>query len=237
MKTKILTNSKKFEWLLLVGLLVLFIYLILIFAFSKNTDSFKEMFFERIGQVEIFYSSNEALATAVILGAHLFVSFVSIPLCSFINVVSGYLFGFWKGTALIYLVTMLSAALGYFAGNYIQGKAGKIRLWDGFSRGIKKVESRGLIYMVLLRLSPFLPFGLLNLSFGYSKVNFLAYMLSTIVGVFFDVVLLNRIGSSIREMKTTSLDDYLVITGFFVALLFFVLFVYSKKMTVRIYEI
>lgn len=237
MKTKILTNLKKFEWLIQIGLFLLFLYLIAIFTFSTNSDAYKVVFFERVGQLEVFYSSHEVLATAVILVAHLLVSFFSIPACAFINVGAGYLLGFWKGTALIYSVTMLSAVLGYFAGSFIYGKGGSLRLLPGFTRGIKAIENRGLVYMVLLRLSPFLPFGLLNLSLGYSRVGFSAFIFSTFVGIFFDVVLLNKIGSSIREMKSTSLDDYLVITGFFVALFLFVIFVFSKKAVARAHEI
>ena len=119
MKTKILTSSKKFEWLLQLGLLLLFLYLISVFAFSTNSDASKVAFYERVSQIEAFYSSNEALAIAVIFVAHLVVSFFSIPACAFINIGAGYLLGFWKGTTLIYFVTMLSAVLGYLAGGFI----------------------------------------------------------------------------------------------------------------------
>lgn len=192
------------------------------------------LFLERISQLEVLHSSNEGSVIAVIFVAHLVVSFFSIPACAFLNIGAGYLLGFWKGTTLIYLVTMLSAVLGYLTGSFIHSKRGNL---EGFSKRIRAIENRGIVYMALLRLSPFLPFGLLNLSFGYSKVGFPAFLTSTFAGIFFDVVLLNKIGSSIRDMKTTSLNDYLVITGFFVTILIFAIFIFSKKAVARVHEI
>lgn len=229
MKKKILNNFKKLEWLFQIGLLILFLYLISYFAFSTNTETYKSTFLRQVGQIDNIYGNNPVLTTALILAAHLVVSFFSIPACAFINIAAGYLMGFWQGAGLIYTITMLSAVLGYFTGRTIYSKNANRWLWREIPESFKNIRNRGIIYLVLLRLSPFLPFGLLNLSLGYSKIPFSAYFASTFVGIFFDVVLLNRIGASFRDLKNTSLDDYFAITGFFIILFMFVLLMLSKK--------
>lgn len=161
-KVKNLTQFKfkKFEWLIQISLLALFLYLIARYLFLTNTGAFKEV----------------------------------------------------------------------FSGRYFYNKSG--RRWPGreFSERVKNIQYRGLFYLVLLRLSPFLPFGLLNLSLGYSKTPLSVYLMSTFVGVFLDVVLFNKIGASIRDLKETSFDDYFLITSFFIILFLFVLLISSKKM-------
>lgn len=228
MKNTIIEKTKKFDWLLQISLLILLLYFIYIYAFSTNTSVFKENFLQQISRIESFHSLYPYTAIALILSAHLVVSFFGIPACSLINIASGYLLGFWSGSFFIYIITMFSAVLGYFSGRYFYNKIGRKSFWRELPEAIKNIEYRGIIYLILLRLSPILPFGLLNLSMGYSKIPFRAYFLSTFTGVFFDVVLLNKIGASIRDLKETTLDDYFLITGTFVILLF-ILLIFSKK--------
>lgn len=234
MKKKISNNLAQLEWLFQIALLVLFFILIAHFARSTDSIDYKTDFLQRIGQIEKYYIANPVLVTSLLLLTHLIVSFFSIPACAFINLGAGYILGFWKGVGLIYAVTMLSAVLGYYSGRFLYAKNGR---WLGrkLPENFKTIQNRGIIYLVLLRLSPFLPFGILNLCFGYSRIPFSAYVASTFVGVFFDVVLLNKIGSSFHDLKNITLEDYLVIGGFFITLFLLVLF--KKKSPVGTYEV
>lgn len=217
------------EWLLQIALLALFLLLIARFAVSTDSLAYKTEFLNRITQVETYYASNPILVASLIVFTHFVVSFFSIPACGFINIGSGYILGFWSGTTLIYAVTMLSAVSGYYCGRYLYARNGR---WLGrnLPENFEKIQHRGVIYLVLLRLSPLLPFGLLNLCLGYSRIPLSAFTASTFVGIFFDVVLLNKIGSSFHDFKNTTLDDFLVIAAFFVSLLALVLF--KKKSAV-----
>lgn len=84
------------------------------------------------------------------------------------------------------------------------------------------LESNGHSFLILARLSPLLPYGALNMMFGFLRVPYLLYLLTTIVGIFFDVVLLNSIGSCLISDASTSINYKRNI-----ALTFFILFISS----------
>lgn len=226
---KILSNYKKYERFFQFALLLLFLYFIWVYAVSTNTNEFKQSFFNKISVVDRTYQNHPEIIYASLIGLHLVVSFFSIPACTLLNIGAGYLFGFWTGSLLIYSVTMFSAVLGYFAGLYLNRNKREKWNWRELPEVIKQQLPNGLLYLILLRLTPFLPFGILNLSLGYSKIPFSNFFLSTFVGIFFDVVLLNRIGASIRDLENTTFSEFLLMTGFFATLLLLVMFIFSKK--------
>jgi uncharacterized membrane protein YdjX (TVP38/TMEM64 family) len=57
----------------------------------------------------------------------------------------------------------------------------------------------GLKAMILLRLSPLVPFGALNLVLGLLRVKFSHYLFATFAGIFFDVFLLCNLGHQISR--------------------------------------
>lgn len=139
-------------------------------------------------------------------GSHILVSFLSLPGCTLLNLMAGAGFGFWKGVLIVYPATMMSAALGHLAGRAI-GERVMPRLPERLKSVIARASERlgsaslsgseGFLFLVGLRLSPLFPFGVLNLAMGMVRVPLPTYLLSTFVGIFFDVFLLNLIGSQL----------------------------------------
>jgi uncharacterized membrane protein YdjX (TVP38/TMEM64 family) len=155
---------------------------------------------------------------------HLTASAISIPgSCTLLNTLSGAVFGFWRGCALVYPITALSAALMYAFGARFTFK----NKYTGWVESLRKHLAAGdYLFFVGLRLSPLLPFGVLNALMGLARVPFRLYMLTTIVGIFFDVTLLNALGANLHA--ETPVSHQALIVAFVV--LFLTLFIVRVRL-------
>lgn len=147
-----------------------------------------------------FHALHPGLSVAAFCAAHLIASIFGIPGgCTLLNILSGATFGFWKGCAVVYPVTMLSATLVFAAAQILRRPAARRLMSKSLATRARELFGRlgpgDYWYLVALRLSPLIPFGLLNLLLGLAGLPFTVYFLSTLVGIFFDVTLLNSLGA------------------------------------------
>lgn len=180
------------------------------------------------------YESNPVLLIMVFCAAHILSACFSIPgSCTALNVFSGATFGFWRGCLIVYLVTMFSALLGYFAARWLK-RVPYLKRFDGSIQRVKeRLDKGGFLALVSFRLSPFLPYGVLNMALGLLGVHFWAFFSSTFVGIFFDVVLLNSIGATLASAGTAPVQDGLGMAIVFFALLA-VMAIFRKVMSRRL---
>ncbi|MGZ3721489.1 MAG: TVP38/TMEM64 family protein [Bdellovibrionales bacterium] len=152
-----------------------------------------------------FYSANPAITVLAFCCAHLLSSLLSLPgSCTLLNITSGAIFGFWPGCAIVYLITLFSACVMYFLAAHFHDHAflKRYAAQKDFVRA--HLQDREYLFLVALRLSPFVPYGILNAIMGVLRIPFRIYFISTIVGIFFDVVLLNNLGAGLGAVAAGS---------------------------------
>jgi uncharacterized membrane protein YdjX (TVP38/TMEM64 family) len=176
--------------------LILVICVLLAIWASSSLPAIPEWVGRVLEPARDFYTQAPAAAIVLFCIAHLSASLFSIPgSCTGLNILSGAVFGFAAGCAIVYSITMVSALLAYRVGE----KLGRTRVLERYSLAaqdrLKNLDRSDYWSLVALRLSPILPFGILNLMMGAVKVPWLMYLVTTFVGIFFDVVLLNGLGA------------------------------------------
>lgn len=143
-----------------------------------------------------FYQDNPVLSIALFAFAHMTSATLSIPgSCTFLNVLSGAVFGFTAGVFIVYPVTIISGTIGYFLGCKLPLEFLERKYGAQINTLKKAVGPEAFSFLVLSRLSPLLPYGLLNIVYGFLRVPFSLFLITTTIGVFFDVVLLNSAGA------------------------------------------
>jgi uncharacterized membrane protein YdjX (TVP38/TMEM64 family) len=150
-----------------------------------------------------FYAAHPVWTVVLFCILHLTGSALSLPgSCTTLNTISGAVFGFWRGCAIVYPITLVSAALTYRLGARFRGH----RWLSRYAQQIEMLRShlarRDYLFLVSLRLNPLLPFGVLNVLLGLLHVPFAIYALTTVVGIFFDVTLLNNLGAGLGPTAT-----------------------------------
>jgi uncharacterized membrane protein YdjX (TVP38/TMEM64 family) len=131
--------------------------------------------FESVGPTAVFYYA----------GLYYLLELVSFP-ALMLTIGAGYLFGVWRG--LLVSSTAATAAAGtsfllsrYFLRSLVQEKlASKFPRFRVIDRAVAK---EGFKIVLLLRLSPLLPFSASNYLYGITSVRFVPYMVASWLGM------------------------------------------------------
>ncbi|MDC0048311.1 TVP38/TMEM64 family protein [Verrucomicrobia bacterium] len=155
-----------------------------------------------------------------IIGMSLFV-LVYILACIFLipgsplTVGAGAVFGFWTGLILVSVGSTLGAVAAflisrYLARGFIEKKIDKSQKFSAMDMAIKR---EGWKIIFLARLSPIIPFFLLNYALGLTKIRLRTYIISSWTGMIPGTVLYTYIGSLGKTILTTenSLSDWVIL--------------------------
>lgn len=154
---------------------------------------------EFVNRAQVLFENYWALTILFFCILHLLASSFGIPGgCTVLNISAGWVFGFALGCAVVYPITLLGGALVYFVGRRFSHKPVAARYQNMVERITQRMGRGDFLFFVSLRLSPFPPYGLLNLLCGWLRVPFPLFLMSTTAGVFFDVILLTSIGAAAR---------------------------------------
>lgn len=157
-------------------------------------------FLRYIENARSFYAEHRWLTVFLFCCAHVLAATLGIAGgCSLLNVASGAIFGFWQGCAIVYGITMVSAGIGYAIGFKFRATSLFERFRPLAENLVRHSRDHDYFYFVSLRLSPLLPFGLLNVMMGALAIPFGLFIMTTWIGIFFDVVLLNNVGAAAFE--------------------------------------
>lgn len=97
---------------------------------------------------------------------------------------SGYLFGLVPGTIIVLTSATIAATISFFIGRtflktWAQNYTSKWSQWVAIDKAIAK---EGFKVILLLRLSPLLPFALSNYLYGITSIDFLSFIVGTFLG-------------------------------------------------------
>lgn len=121
------------------------------------------------------------LAPVVFVAGYVVATVAFVP-GSILTLAAGAIFGLARGAAYVFVGATLGATAAFLVARYIARPVVERRLVgnERFQRIDRIIEKEGGKMVVLMRLSPLLPFNVLNYALGISKVGFLPYVLGSI---------------------------------------------------------
>lgn len=154
-------------------------------------------------QISAFAHEQGALG-AVIFALIFVVCTVSLIPCAFLTFSAGVAYGLW-GIPLVMVSAILGATIAFYLSRYALRK--RVRKWMSYRTNTEAlamtIESGGWKTMLLLRLSPMIPFNVNNYFFGTVHVGFIPYILVMIAGTLpltSLLVYLGSLGQSLGQM-------------------------------------
>lgn len=116
-------------------------------------------------------------APLIFAGIYIVATVLLVP-GSLLTMAGGALFGVWRGTLLVLVAATAGASAAFLIARYFARERVALRMvsdprFDAIDRA---VGTAGLKLVVLLRLSPAVPFNLLNYALGVTRVRFLHYL-------------------------------------------------------------
>jgi len=120
-------------------------------------------------------------APVAFIGAYTIAAVALIP-GSVLTLAGGAIFGLWRGTIYVFVGAMLGACAAFLVARYVARGAVERRLarHPRFAAVDRAVAREGKKIVFLLRLSPVIPFNLLNYALGLSRVRFADYAIASL---------------------------------------------------------
>lgn len=121
------------------------------------------------------------LAPVVFIAGYIVATVAFVP-GSILTLAAGAIFGVVRGTAYVFVGATLGAAAAFLVARYVARPFVERRFAGNgnFQRVDRIIQQGGGRMVLLMRLSPLLPFNALNYSLGISKVGFRSYFLGSV---------------------------------------------------------
>lgn len=124
------------------------------------------------------------------------------PAAAVLTLLAGFLFGTWYGVLYVVTAAVLAAAITfglsrYFLGNWVQRRW--VEQLETFNDNLSRF---GMEYLILVRLIPMMPFLLVNIFAGITKVSYKTFVWTTAVGILPGIILFSYMGRSLPEIAS-----------------------------------
>lgn len=106
-----------------------------------------------------------------------------IPLAALVKIIGGFLFGFRMGAIYNVIATIIACLAGFIVSRYAFKQDFEKVYYDRLKRVETEIEANGFYYFLTLRLVMIMPYFIINIVAGISRISFKKYLLSTILGV------------------------------------------------------
>ena len=150
--------------------------------------------------------SHLIVALALFLAVEVVLVALSAPVGIWLSALGGFLFGFWIGTAVVVTAAMLGATVAFLSARFIffdaLHRAARSRpRWQRWLAVIDGgLREHGVYYVLLLRLTPVIPFWALNLGLGLTQLRLRNYCWATLVGILPMTLVVVNAGASLAEL-------------------------------------
>jgi uncharacterized membrane protein YdjX (TVP38/TMEM64 family) len=140
-------------------------------------------------------------AAALFVVIYVLAAVVLVP-CAILTLAAGFLFGLPLGVALTSVGSLLGAAAAFVVGRFAAHDwvAQRIGTRPRFRALVAATHTDGFMLVLLARLSPFIPYILLNYAFSVTAVRFRDYILATWIGMLPAIVLYVYAGTLAKNL-------------------------------------
>ena len=133
---------------------------------------------------------------------------LSVPVGTGLSLIAGVLFGHWYGTLAVSFSSSIGALIAMLAARYVLSESLRRRIagrprWQHMLRALDRgVERDGWFYMLLIRLTPVLPFFGVNLGMGLTRIRAFTYYWTTQIGMLPSTFLVVSAGAEVGEIHS-----------------------------------
>ncbi len=150
----------------------------------------------------------------LVIAAYVLGCLVMVPVMLLIAA-TGIVFGLFPGALYALAGTLCAAAAGYGVGAALGREAVRKLLGRRINRLSRRVARRGIIAMVVIRLLPLAPFGVVNLVCGASHIRLRDYLIGTLAGILPGILLTtafaHNLALAIRKPSGETLGVLLIV--------------------------
>lgn len=130
-----------------------------------------------------YVDTHPILGISVFAVIYILVVSASIPLATPLSLLAGFLFGSYVGTAVVVLSATIGATIIFILARYFFRDFFEAKARGMMSRISTSTSTSGFQDILVARLVPAVPFSLINIVAGLTKVKVSDYVLATLIGI------------------------------------------------------
>lgn len=130
-----------------------------------------------------YYAAHKVLTVASFMAIYIIQTVLSLPGAAILSLAAGAIFGSIMGTVYASIAATIGATLAFLVTRYLLRDAVLNKFGSKLEGMNRELESRGLNYLLFLRLVPIFPFFLINLAAGLTRLPLRTFFWGTILGI------------------------------------------------------
>ena len=202
----------------LAFLVVFLVAVAAFFAFGGHEALSFQNVKARYHDLEAIYQAHPLWTMVAFFALYIALATTSLPGGAVLTMIAGALFGLFLGTVLVSFASTLGAVFAMLLSRYVLRDWVERRFGARLRRLNEGVEREGALYLFMLRLVPAIPFFLVNVGMGLTRLGTWRYYWVSQLGMLPGSVLFANAGTKLAEMNSP--DDVLTpgVIGAFVLL-------------------
>ncbi|GAC1606334.1 MAG: bifunctional TVP38/TMEM64 family protein/FAD-dependent oxidoreductase [Ramlibacter sp.] len=190
------------NWKKLGAALVVALLIVLFFAFDLerflSLDDLKRSQAALAG----FYASRPLTVVASYVAIYVLATALSLPGAVILTLAGGAIFGLGRGTLIVSFASSIGATLAFLAARFVLRDSVQARFGQRLDDVNRGVERDGAFYLFTLRLIPVIPFFVINLVMGLTKMPVLTFYLVSQAGMLAGTVVYVNAGTRIAQIES-----------------------------------
>jgi pyruvate/2-oxoglutarate dehydrogenase complex dihydrolipoamide dehydrogenase (E3) component/uncharacterized membrane protein YdjX (TVP38/TMEM64 family) len=148
------------------------------------------------------YTQRPALVIAAFFVIYVVVTALSLPGAAIMTLAGGAIFGLGMGTLIISFAASIGATLAFLAARFVLGESVQSRFGSRLAEINKGIEKEGAFYLFTLRLVPLVPFFVINLVMGLTKMKTLTFYWVSQVGMLLGTAVYVNAGTQLAKIDS-----------------------------------
>jgi pyruvate/2-oxoglutarate dehydrogenase complex dihydrolipoamide dehydrogenase (E3) component/uncharacterized membrane protein YdjX (TVP38/TMEM64 family) len=148
------------------------------------------------------YAQQPVMVAAVYFGVYVLATALSIPGAVIITLGGGAVFGLWQGLLLVSFASTIGATLAFLASRFVLREWVEARFGQRLADINAGVDKEGAFYLFTLRLIPVVPFFLINLLMGLTRMKAWTYYWVSQIGMLAGTAVYVNAGTQLAQLDS-----------------------------------
>jgi pyruvate/2-oxoglutarate dehydrogenase complex dihydrolipoamide dehydrogenase (E3) component/uncharacterized membrane protein YdjX (TVP38/TMEM64 family) len=186
----------------LVIAVVLIVLIAAFFFFDLGRFFSLEYIKGRQADFAALYSDSPALVVGAFFAMYVAVAALSLPGAAIMTLAAGAIFGLVAGTVIVSFASSIGATLAFLASRYVLRDSVQSKFGTRLAEIDKGIEKEGAFYLFTLRLVPLVPFFVINLLMGLTKMKARTFYWVSQLGMFAGTVVYVNAGTQLAKIDS-----------------------------------
>ena len=188
------------------------------FVFDLGSYLTLEGIKQQVDNAQGFYAENPVLVIGVFFAIYVAVTAASLPGAGVLTLAAGALFGLLTGTILVSFASTMGATLAFLSSRYVLRDTVEARFGERLKSINAGLERDGAFYLFTLRMIPAIPFFVINLVMGLTRIKTWTFVWVSQIGMLLGTIAYVNAGTQLAQIDSLSGLLSPVLIGSFVAL-------------------